>query len=179
MSGYYQDNQFFIGSFDEEIEELFVPLAVEIRDQSMRMGGLIEIFITSDGGGYYHFLHILELVEAAKRSGVVVRTLVPSAAYSAGSMLAVAGTEGERYIGRRAEHLAHYGFVVSEESTIRQLKRNNDWKTRSFNDVVKHYETYCNIPDLKDHLNDDCGFIPAAQAKKWGMADKFMDQWLI
>jgi ATP-dependent protease ClpP protease subunit len=106
LPGQFEDNTFFIGDFDDSLEQqVIVPLTQEIRKQSELKNGVIDLYINSIGG-YLHLVnHMTELVELAKASGVVVRTIVPDMAFSAGSMLAITGTVGERYIGKRAEHL--------------------------------------------------------------------------
>lgn len=171
------DNIFIVGDFDEGMETFLLTLTEEIKNQTKFRDGRIDLYITSGGGNYFLLQHAVELLEAAKREGVVIRTMVPAAAYSAGSMLAVAGTPGERYIGRNADHLVHYGSIGGlEETTPLQTSRVGRWKNEGWKRVVKHYEKYCNIPDLETHLSDDMGFIPATTCIKWGLADKYMDK---
>lgn len=172
-----EDNVFFIADFDDSAEmELIVPLTREIQEQSKLRNGRIDLHITSIGG-YGHLVeHVVELVENAKANDITVRTIVPSMAFSAGSMLAVAGTPGERYIGKNAEHLIHYGQIMSFETTPKQVERFRKWKERQFRKNLEHYRKYCDIPDLDKEMLDDGWFVPARQAIKWGMADKYIDK---
>lgn len=172
-----EDNVFFITDFDDNAEmDLVVPLTREIQHQSKLKDGRIDLHITSVGG-YAHLMeHVLTLVESAKRLDIVVRTIVPSMAFSAGSMLAVAGTPGERYIGRNGEHLIHYGQIMSFETTPKQVERFRKWKERQFKKNLEHYKKYCEIPELDKEMLDDGWFVPARQAIQWKMADKYTDK---
>jgi len=153
-----------------------IPLTKEIATQSKKTEGRIDLFINS-AGGYVHLLnHLVELVEIAKGNGIVVRTIVPDCAFSAGSALAITGTVGERYMGRYAEHLVHYGQIMSFESTPEQVRRYTAWKDRKFKQNLEHYNRYCEIPNLDKHILDDGFFVTAKQAIKWRMADKLMDR---
>ena len=177
MPGQYDENVFFIGDFDDSLENtVIIPLTQEIAKQSEKREGRIDLHINSCGG-YLHLVnHMTELVEIAKSNGVVVRTIVPDIAFSAGSMLAITGTKGERYIGRRAEHLIHYGQIMSFETTEEQIDRFSAHKKRIFKGNYDHYVKYCDVPNLSQKMLDDGFFVTAAQAIKWGMADKYMEK---
>lgn len=177
MPGSYEDNVFFIGDFDDTLEQYVVsPLTAEILKQAKEKDGRIDLWITSYGGYVHLATHLVELVEYAKRQGVTVRTIVPSTAFSAGSMLAIAGTPGERYIGRNADHLIHYGQIGSAETTEEQIKRYTKWKTKMFRANIAHYEKYANVPDLANKISDDGYFVTAAEAIRWKMADKYIEK---
>lgn len=181
MAGSYEENRFFVGDFDDALETgIVIPLAQEIEKQSkIREGGRIDLYINSVGG-YVHLMnHLVELVEAAKREGVVVRTIVPDMAFSAGSGLAITGTPGERYIGRRAEHLIHYGQIMSFETTPEQIKRFTAWKERKLRANLEHYNKYSNVPNLEKHILDDGFFVKASDCIRWGLADKYMDKFTV
>ena len=168
---------FFIGDFDDSLEDrVLIPLTKEIINQSTLSNGRIDLYINSVGGYVHLVSHMVELVEIAKQQGVTVRTIVPDMAFSAGSALAVTGTVGERYIAKKAEHLIHYGQIMSFETTPEQIKRFTAWKDRKFKANLEHYKKYCDIPDLDKHILDDGFFVTAPQAIKWGMADKYMDK---
>ena len=171
------DNVFQVGDFDDGMLIGLIPdFTEQIEKQRDLQNGHIDLWITSNGGDWYMFRHLFELVEIAKREGVVVRTVVPAKAYSAGSMLAITGTPGHRYIGKGAEHLVHYGYISTGESTPMQTTRTGEWKDSAWKQIVKHYNDYCNIPDLTEHLKDDWFIIPAAKCKTWGLADQYVDK---
>jgi len=177
MPGHYEDNVFFIGDFDDSLEQaITVPLVQEIKRQRERVDGCIDLHINSFGGYAHLVMNLVELVELAKRDGVLVRTIVPAVAFSAGSMLAITGSPGERYIARTGEHLVHYGSVGSHESTPTQVERYRAWKDRDFKNTVKHYQKYANVPDLEAKIADDGYFVPAKDCIKWGLADKYLDK---
>jgi ATP-dependent protease ClpP protease subunit len=177
MPGHYIENRFFIGDFDDELENtILIPLTKEIANQSEKVDGRIDLYINSMGGYAHLVLHMVELVELAKANGVEVRTIVPNMAFSAGSILAVTGTPGERYIAKNAEHLIHYGQIASMESTPQQVERYRKWKDRYFKSTVAHYKKYANIPNIDQEMLDDGWFVPAKDAIKYKLADKFMDK---
>lgn len=177
MPGMYEDNVFYLNQFDEAMEhEIVIPLTMEIKKQAELKDGRIDLYINSPGGYIFLMQHIVELVENAKASGIVVRTIVPEMAYSAGSMVAIAGTLGERYIGRRAEHLAHYGESMTFQTTPLQAERFAEAVQRNFKNNLAHYKKYCDIPNIDSQMLDDGFFVPAAKAIKYKMADKYMDK---
>lgn len=174
----YEGNVFFIGDFDDSAErELTVPLIREIQKQSQLKWGRIDLYINSFGG-YGHLVdQFVELVELAKGNDVTVRTIIPSVAFSAGSILAVTGTPGERYIARTGNHLIHYGSALgAAESTPLQVERFSAYKKSDFKNTLLHYNKYADVPNLSEEMLDDGFFVPAAKCIKWGLADKYLDK---
>jgi len=172
-----EENVFFIGDFDESLErEVAIPLIRQIQKQRRLSNGRIDLHINSFGGHVHLMQQLVEYVEIAKSDGIVVRTIVPAVAFSAGSMLAVTGTPGFRYIGRAGEHLVHYGQTASFETTPTQIQRLSAWKERGFKTNIAHYKKYCDIPDLEKRMEDDGFFVVARDAIKWSMADKYLDK---
>lgn len=174
-------NTFYVGDFDAQTEEMLgLPLILAAKQQAGLAGGHIDMFVNSYGGNAHVAFHIVEAMEMAKSAGVVVRTMVTSAAYSAGSIVAVAGTPGYRYIAKSAKHLAHYGFTeMGKNSTPREAQRNHGYEQEHFKQVLNHYKKYCDMPDLEHNLLEDAWYIKASDAKKWGMADQYLDRFLI
>lgn len=172
-----EENSFFLSDFDDQMEnDIIIPLTLEIERQSKFRDGRIDLWINSPGGYAHLLFHMVELIERAKAQDVIVRTIVPNVAFSAGSMLAVTGTIGERYIGKTAEHLIHYGSIMSFESTPKQVERFNRYKARYFKNNISHYRKYCEIPNLDQEMLDEGWFVPAKDAIKWKMADKYTDK---
>jgi ATP-dependent protease ClpP protease subunit len=176
---YEDENVFFLTDFDDNMErDIVIPLTRQIQKQRRFMDGRIDLYINSFGGYAHLVFQLISLVEIAKREGIVVRTIVPDVAYSAGSILAIAGTPGERYIERSAEHLIHYGMTGSVETTPEQATRNFAQKQTHFKKILAHYKKYTNIPadELTALMNDDNAFIPAQKCIKWGIADNYMEK---
>jgi len=172
-----EGNIFVMNDFDDNMESSIVlPLTLEVQKQSQLRNGQIDIYVNSFGGYAHLVSHIIELVEIAKRNDVVVRTIVPSIAFSAGSMLAITGTPGHRYISRDGEHLIHHGSTGSMETTPTQIERFTQWKKRGFDLNLKHYKKYANVPNLDTEMLDDGFFVPANKCIKYGLADKYMDK---
>lgn len=173
------DNIFFLTDFDDTMEaSIVLPLTREIQKQRQLKDGRIDLYINSFGGYKHLVFQLISLVEIAKRDGVTVRTIVPDIAYSAGSILAISGSEGERYIERTGEHLIHYGTTGSMETTPEQAARNFAQKQASFKTIFRHYQKYTDIPsdELSRLMSDDSAFIPANKCIKWGLADKYMEK---
>lgn len=175
---FHDGNIFYFTDFDDGMEaNLVLPFTKAIQRQRDLRSGRLDLYINSFGG-YGHLVdHLVELVEIAKRDGVVVRTIVPSLAASAGSMLAITGSPGERYIAKNAEHIVHYGTAIgTAESTPKQIERWAGYKNRDFKNTLSLYRKYCNIPGLDEELMDDGFSIPANKCIKWGLADKYIDK---
>lgn len=170
-------NVFTLFDFDDTMEQnVVLELTKEIQRQKRLKNGRLDLYINSYGGYKHLVFQLVSLVEIAKRAGIVVRTIVPNIAFSAGSILAITGTPGERYIDRNAEHLLHYGTTGSMESTPEQVERNGKLKTRDFRKILAHYNKYSSVPDLASKMNDDSFFATAQQCIKWGLSDKYLDK---
>lgn len=171
-------NIFFFSDFDDNMESsLILPLTKEIQKQRQLVDGRLDFYINSFGGYAHLAFHLIELTELAKREGIVVRTIVPNLAASAGSMLAVSGTPGERYIAKNAEHLVHYGASGGTgEETPKQVERTSAYKHRDFQSRINVYRENCDIPDLDAEIMDNGWFIPAPKAIKFKMADKYISK---
>lgn len=151
-------------------------MARAVQEQSHIKNGRIDLWVNSYGGYTHVAQHIIELMETAKRQGTIVRTIVPGLALSAGSLIACAGTPGERYIGKTAEHLLHYGQISGVDQTPQQVERSKAYRSRSFKAIVDHYNKYASVPDLSDKISDDGFFVPSKDCIKWGLADKLTDK---
>ena len=176
---FYQDvNKFFIlHEFNDDLRDgIVIPLTKKIEELSKVKDAVIDIYINSRGGDGHLCMTIIQLIEVAKSRVIKVRTIITDIAYSAGSLVAIAGTEGERYIARGAEHCVHYGTQYGwAETTPLQIERNTDQKKRWFAKLKSTYEKYCKIPNLEEQLKDDSFFVTAAEAIKWKMADKYLE----
>lgn len=173
-----EDNVFILNDFDDSMESnLVLDLTLEVEKQATKIDGHIDLWVNSFGG-YTHLVnHMIQLLEIAKRNGVTVRTMVPAIAFSAGSMIAIAGSPGERYIARDAEHLIHYGRTMgTQEETPKQVERWSAYKDRDFKRLFAHYQKHANVPNLDTEMMDDGFFIPAAKCLKFGLADKYLDK---
>jgi ATP-dependent protease ClpP protease subunit len=160
-------------------ENLLLPLAKQVSKQAKLVDGYIDMYVNSYGGNAHVAQHVVELMELGKRNGVTVRTMVTGAAYSTGSMVAVVGTPGHRYISKDAFHLAHYGSIFAAVATPTQSDRNATLHKIWFRQTVNHYKRYCEIPNLEENLLDDDWYITAANAKKWSMADHYLDKFVM
>lgn len=179
--GYYHTgNVFYVSEFDKDMTDYFmIPFYRAVEEQA-EAAGTIDMYINSYGGDTHQAFHLVSMMEIAKGHGVTVRTIVTDTAMSSGSIVSVAGSPGERYVARDASLLVHYGYVYSGEvSTPLQVQRNREHHEKHFSHILSHYEKYCSIPNLSDKMNDDNYYITGVQAKRWGMADKFLDKFVL
>lgn len=176
MSAYNYKNHFYIGEFDAGMEEILPRLSFEIEKQAEEKNGYLDLYINSYGGNADLANHMVSLIELAKAHDITVRTIVTSAAFSAGSWVAITGTPGERYIARTAAHLVHYGTIGSASGTPMQHERAAEFAKMWFKQSIDHYNKYSAIPNLAEEIKDDGFYIPATKVIKWSMADQYLDK---
>lgn len=170
------DKHFYIhGDFDESISTNIIPKLIdEIEAKRNQKDATIKFFIASNGGSSFMLENILAHVERAKSLGIIVETYVFSHAYSAGSVLACAGSFGHRYIGESAEHLLHLPRTGTGcVSTDLQLDRNVERAKRHFNRSRARYKKYAKVKNLTKMLKDDDYFLYGQEIIDNGLADKF------
>lgn len=177
-STYFSGNTFYIvHNFNDKLRDgIIIPLTDKIESLSKQKDAELIFYINSHGGDAELCLHIISLIELAKRRGITVKTVVPDLAFSAGSLVAISGTKGHRYIARTAEHCVHYGSQWGwVETTPLQIERNTEHKKRHFQKLISLYKKYSNIPDIEKALMDDSYFLTAKECIKYGLADKYME----
>jgi ATP-dependent protease ClpP protease subunit len=132
----------------------------------------INLWINSPGG-YTHVLKsILDAVELAQSRGVEVATYATGAVFSCGSLLAVSGTPGLRFMGKTAHHLLHFGWTGAEGTNPTELARDVARSNDHFEFIYNGYRKHAKVPRLRDKLHDDNLFVGYQQAIEWGLADK-------
>jgi ATP-dependent protease ClpP protease subunit len=169
------------GEFDIDIIEILPLIRKEIDNQKTLKNGKIIFSINSVGGYVYILISLLNLIDYAKKSGVIVETIVESMAYSCGSLLACSGSIGHRYIAEYAEHLCHFPRGSFYSATLEQLDRNAERLKRVMLNCKSIYKKYCKdtaqkgyIEKLFRSMKDDNFFIPAKECIKYGLADKIL-----
>ena len=173
---FFHNGRFYIhGHFDETISTNIIPhLFEEITIKSKYRDEKITFMINSLGG-YVHILKdLLGLIEVAKSADIAVETLVFGNAYSCGSMLAIAGTPGLRFVGKHAEHLCHLGSVGSRSNSDAELNRNTAKSKAHFNFVRDLYKEYAKIPNLEEAIKDDNFYVRGRNIIKFGLADEMI-----
>lgn len=172
-----QGNCFYVyGNFDETIPDNIIRnLIMEIDKQAGMKEGVIKFFIDSNGGETRYVYNLISLIEKAKAQDIKIETYALGDVYSCGSLLAVSGTKGSRFVSKYTEHLCHMGSSIFESHTPLQLERLTAHTSRHFNKIKGIYEKYCNIPSLEEVLKDDAFFIHGEDLIKWKLADKFID----
>lgn len=170
--------EFYIfGGFDDtlltKVGEDFVEAAHSLSG-SFGVVPRINLFINSPGGYTTVLRTFLDATEVAKARGVEVATFVTGGAWSCGSMLAVAGTKGLRFMSPTATHLLHYGFTAATGTSPEEFERDAEHSLLHFDFVVQHYKRHARVPKLRKLLKDDNLFVGIDQALEWGLADKKM-----
>ena len=173
-SSFVKDGNYYINEeFNESMKRAIVPsLIKDITEKKKLREAKICLFISSYGGYVYVLKEILTLVEAAKACGITVETNVFSHAYSCASLLACAGTVGERYVSPHAEHLIHLGQTgtgevindVEAERAYGEITKHFDW-------VRAQYKKYAKVKDLRKKIHDDNLYFHGQEIIDNGLAD--------
>lgn len=179
---FVENNTVYIhGEFRENIIELLPAIQTIIDTQKTLKDGKIIFDINSNGGCVYILTSLINLIEKAKKEGVIVETVVQFMAYSCGSLLACSGTTGHRYISEYAEHLCHFARRHDYASTPKQIERNAAQFLREQDNIKAMYKKYCEptaqkgyIAKLFENMKDDYFYIPAKECIKYGLADKIL-----
>lgn len=171
---FYRDGRFYIGgSFDESIQTNIIPhlfnavTNVDADGEPQK----ITFLINSPGGQTKYLKDILGFIDIAKKVDIIVSTIVFGNAYSCGSLLAVSGTKGYRYVGRNAEHLCHLGQAGSISRNEEDAKRLAARTKRHFDFIKDIYRKNAKIPDLDRVIKDDNYFVSGRNLIKFGLAD--------
>ena len=161
-----------VGEFDEGMTG---GVAKDILDDMGELtdsrNPVIRLFIDSTGGYVHSLLSLLSVLSMAKAHGVVVETHVIGDAYSCGSMLAMSGTKGHRYISEFSHHLIHWGEIGSYSQSPKEAFRNSGREKAHFDMVKELYHRYANLPNLEKNLQDDSWYLSAKKSVKYGLAD--------
>jgi ATP-dependent protease ClpP protease subunit len=181
VSAYGKGNKFYIGDFDDELPEIFPKVIRATREQAEIDGGHLEFYINSFGGHAHDAQTLVSLMEIAKNHGLVVRTIVTGVAYSSGSYVSVAGSEGERYMTRAGRTLLHYGFIGAYASTPTEADREHAYMKSWLSQTVNHYAEYTKLSkeELKEYMDHDSWFLDFNKSKRYGICDKPLDKFYL
>lgn len=157
------------GDLDDDKLELIPQLTEQILGKKP-----IVLDINSQGGLQSVLVSFLDIVETAKRSNIIVKTIVHGEACSAASILAAAGTPGYRFISPLGFHMIHQGSVGAIGDTDVALQRDAKHAELIFKRVKNLYKQYANIPKLDKKLRHDNCWADSEKAIRWGLADKLL-----
>ncbi len=153
-------------------KDIIIPFIEQIRKQNNNKTFKdLNIYITTNGGYCNYAFDLITHIEFAKKLGICINTYVTSQALSAGSLIAVTGTN--RYVGERAYHLLHFmrGWQYSHnpEMSKRNTEQDLFWQDR----LIDVYKKYTKIKDIKKKLLADNYIVNGAdECIKLGLADK-------
>lgn len=173
---FFDGHNFYIfGEIDSSIpKSIIVPMISFIEKQSKKNEQEMKemnIYITSYGGDAHYAFDIITHIEFAKSIGIVVNTFVTSVACSAGSLIAVTGSN--RFVSKRAYHLLHFmrGWAYSTSPEMTKRNTTNDLFLQD--ELVKIYQKYTKLKKIEDKLLADNFMINGSDDLiKYGLADK-------
>lgn len=176
LQNFQMDGNFYItGEVDESIaKEITAPLIERIMEEKEKaIKEPIKIYISSYGGYLKDAYDLISWFEYAKSVGVPIHTYVTSVAFSAASLIAVAGHK--RFGSSRAFHGLHFarGFEYSHNPEM--TKRNADNSNFLQNELVKIYQKYTKLKDIpKLLLADNYMVNGGTEMKKLGLIDEIL-----
>lgn len=113
----YEDFSDFCNMSEEELSEFVSDMETEIAE-NMNKRPQITLIINSPGGEYDHLVQIYDTMQLLDAS---IRTIVNGSAFSAGALLAIAGTCGERYITPSSRFMFH-AVSIGMEGKAQEIK---------------------------------------------------------
>lgn len=153
---------------DETCSHMIADLYHIIEDPATRT---IDIIINSPGGDVRTLKSIITCLSFAKKSGIIVNTVVSGLAASCASLLAVIGDN--RIIGEYARHFIHFGTSIAPVTKETEIEKANIYNKEHIKFAKDIYLKYTNI--TKDKLDkimeDEYGFLNAKDCKKYGFVD--------
>lgn len=174
---FFKEHFYILGEFDDTISRHVTPYLVkEIDKKSGEKDAKIRFYINSIGGYVKNLQELLSLIDLAKSRGIIVETYVLKEASSCGSLLAIYGTKGHRYVGRYATHLVHLGSAGTHVRNEIEFARQNEDVKAHFKFIKDMYKTHAKIKDLDKHIKDDWFFVRGQDMIKLGLADKFIGE---
>lgn len=175
---YVNGNRVYIhGGFDDTIIENVIPYLYNLIDQQSNLkNGKIVFSINSVGGRSDTLRSLLSLIEQAKEKKVIIETYVESVAYSCGSVLAMSGTKGYRYIAIWGSHLIHYGLAYASGRTPTNFQRDVEHATfyKNIDKELYLYYTKLTLDQVNKLMEQDSSYLYADECIKYGLADKLI-----
>ena len=154
------------GEFTEDMAEMVCDSLLVLEHDSSEKD--ILLVIESFGGSV---LSCLRIIDQIKMLTCPVSTLVMGKAMSCGSILAVCGAPGKRFMGAHSVQLIHSlssgvsGTVADMENDVKESKR-----LQEVLEGIYKKHTKLTAKQMKELMAKD-SYITAADCVKWGMAD--------
>lgn len=173
---FVRDDCFFItGEIDESIaREITAPLIARINEEKEKViKEPIKIYISSYGGYVKDAFDLITWFDYAKSVGVPIHTYVTSVAFSAASMIAVAGHK--RFGSVRAYHGLHFARGSEYSHNPEMAQRNADNTKWMQAELVRIYQDHTKLKDIpKLLLADNFMVNGGAEMKKLGLIDEII-----
>ena len=135
---------------------------------------VLEVYLQTPGGMISVAKSIMSLFKMARAKGTIIKTINLSAAASCGSLLAVSGTKGYRYMAEDAYNLIHYGSrggsSTRDGEAERVLQKNNEIT----NSLKKIYldNTQLSLKEINKYFTfEDTGRLNAKACLEKGICD--------
>ena len=116
-SGSYLEDEELSDMSEEDAAELVEDMQSQITE-NLNKRPQITLIINSPGGEYDHLVQIYDTMQLLDAS---IRTIVNGSAFSAGALLAIAGTCGERYITPSSRFMFH-AVSMGMEGKAQEIK---------------------------------------------------------
>ena len=173
---FVQNGDFFIcGDVDESLpENIIAPLIKEIHSRKGQVSkDPINFYITSYGGNLKDAFDLISWFDYAKKCGVPIHTYVTSVAFSAASLIAVAGHK--RFGSVRAFHGLHYARGADYAHNPAMIDRNAENCKWMQAELVKVYKEHTNLKDIDKLLLADNYMINGGkELLKHGLIDEIL-----
>ena len=135
---------------------------------------VLEVYLQTPGGVISVAKSIMSLFKMARAKGAIIKTINLSQAASCGSLLAVSGTKGYRYMAEDAYNLIHYGSrggsSTRDGEAERVLQKNNEIT----NSLKKIYldNTQLSLKEINKYFTfEDTGRLNAKACLEKGICD--------
>lgn len=128
----------------------------------------IEILIDSVGGSLDRAYNIVDFLDTIKNENRIVKTVVTGKAYSSASLIAAAGTKGERYLGANAGVMIHKATINDPSLEFMDETINAKFSEKMAQITGADKEIFANIFNSKK----DYYFTSIAELQEIGVLDK-------
>ena len=135
---------------------------------------VLEVYLQTPGGTVSIAKSIMSLFKMARAKGAIIKTINLSAAASCGSLLAVSGTKGYRYMAEDAYNLIHYGSRGGASTRDGEAERMLQTNNEITNSLKKIYldNTQLSLKEINKYFTfEDTGRLNAKACLEKGICD--------
>lgn len=147
------------------------PIIRALRRMYTLNKGPITVFINSDGGDPHEAMAIADYMLAFNKQ-LVIRTSVTGVCYSAATLIAGAGTPGQRFAIPSAEYLIHQLSASGVAGEIEKQTQINQHLNALNNKIGRHLSniTGASLDRIKELMRGE-SYLSINEAKNLGLVD--------